>query len=40
MLIQASPTSWGTSVRMRMWLGWVSRVRFPDAYTLESLSKV
>src|SRR5437764_721891 len=29
--IQASPTSFGTSVRTRRWFGWVSRVRLPLA---------
>src|SRR6266566_8887466 len=34
------PTSVGTSVCTRMWLGWSSRVLFPDAKTDESLSNV
>ena len=33
-------SSRGTRCWIRMWLGWSSRVRFPDAKTDESLSKV
>ena len=35
----ASARSRGTCVRTRMWFGWSSRVRLPDAKTDESLSK-
>src|SRR5476649_2822222 len=35
-----SATSRGTFVATRIWLGWSSRVRFPDAKTLDSLSNV
>ena len=40
MCVHISATSRGTRSAMRMWFGWSSRVRLPDAKTLESLSKV
>ena len=35
-----SASSRGTFVWTRMWFGWSSRVRLPDAKTLDSLSNV
>src|SRR5437764_548069 len=40
MFTQSSATSFGTRRSMRMWLGWSSRVLFPERNTDESLSNV
>ena len=40
MATQACATSIGTRRRMRMWLGWSSRLRLPERKTLDSLSNV